>query len=189
MPSLEFDLEQEVQAWCRTVHPYGWNRRARVAELADHLYCELERQQAAGLSEEAAFRAATEQLGDVGTLQAEHTKNATLLTLFYTQVEQFAFATLQSGEKPMTPKRAALYNIVVALFFAAAIILASYLIADTQYEDHAQTVTYLLIAIWFIPFTWLSAAENDKSVSALLTCDWALIKRAVSHLLRSLTRV
>ncbi len=177
----DFDLDREVTAWCRAVHPYGWNRRARREELADHLYCEIERLQAAGLSQQAAFRAATTQLGEVAELQSEHTKNATLLSLFYTQVEQFAFATLKSGEQPMTPQRAATYNIVISLFFAAAILLASYLMVNTQYEEYAQTVTYLLIALWFVPFTWLSAAKNDKSMADAMKCDWALIKRTISR--------
>ena len=120
---LNFDLDREVQAWCRAVHAYGWNRQARREELADHLYCEIERLQATGLAEDAAFHTATEQMGTVAALRAEHTKNATLLSLFYTQAEQFAYATLQPGGKPMTPKRAALYNILVSLFFAAAILL------------------------------------------------------------------
>ncbi|MEZ4726918.1 MAG: permease prefix domain 1-containing protein [Caldilineaceae bacterium] len=185
MSDLKFELDKEVQIWCRAVHRFGWNRQARIAELADHLYCEIEQLQAAGLSAEVAFRTATEQLGDVAQLQSEHIKNATLLSLLYTQAEQFAFATLKSGDRPMTPKRAALYNILVSLFFAAAIILASYLIADTQYEHHAQTVTYLLIALWFVPFTWLSAAEKDKSIGDSIKCDWALIKRKFSRLVRS----
>ena len=179
---LDFDLDKEVQLWCRAVHRFGWNRQARIAELADHLHCEIERLQSEGLSRQAAFRAAAEQLGDVGQLQSEHIKNVPLLSLFFTQVEQVAFATLKSGEKPMTPKRAATYNIVISLVFAAAITLASYLIADTQYEGHAQTVTYLLIAIWFVPFTWLSAAGNGKSIPDSIKCDWALIKRKFSRL-------
>lgn len=183
MSSLDFNLDREVQAWCRSVHAYGWGRQARRAELADHLYCEIDRLQATGLSAQAAFRTATEQLGDVAALQSEHTKNATLLSLFYTQAEQFAYATLQPGGKPMTPKRAALYTILVSLFFAATIVLASYLIADTQYEHHAQTVTHLLIAIWFVPFIWLSAAGSDKSMSESIKCDWALIKRTLSRLI------
>ncbi|MEZ4863465.1 MAG: permease prefix domain 1-containing protein [Caldilineaceae bacterium] len=175
---MDFDLDAAVQAWCRSVHTYGWNRQARREELADHLYCEVERLQSEGLTEQAAFRMATERLGDIGLLQAEHTKNATILSIFYTHVEQFAFATLKSGKNSMTPQRAATYNILVSLFFAAAILLASYLIADTQYERHAQTVTHLLIAIWFVPFLWLSAAGNDKS----RRCDWASIKRTLSRL-------
>lgn len=182
---LDFDLEKEVQVWCRAVHRFGWNRQARIAELADHLCCEIERLQATGMSAEAAFRAATEQLGTVAALQSEHMKNATLLSLFYTQAEQFAYTTLRPGGKPMTPKRAALYNILVSLFFATAIILASYLIADTQYENHAQTVTHLLIALWFVPFIWLSAAGNDKSIADLTKYDWALIKRKFSQFVRS----
>lgn len=82
----------------------------------------------------------------------------------------------------MSPKRAATYNIGLSLIFAAAILLASYLMVNTQYEEYAQTVTYLLIALWFAPFTWLSAAEKDKSMADAMKCDWALIKRTISRL-------
>ena len=44
----------------------------------------------------------------------------------------------------------AVLNILVSLIFAMSILATSYLLADTQYR---QTVTYLLIAIWWIPFS------------------------------------
>ena len=47
-----FDLEKEVHAWCASIHPSGWKRGARIAELKDHLFCEIERLSADGLTEE-----------------------------------------------------------------------------------------------------------------------------------------
>jgi len=53
----------------------------------------------------------------------------------------------------MTVRTAAVLNIVVSLIFAAAIIISGRMLKGT---DHGQTVTFLLIAAWWIPFTWLT---------------------------------
>ncbi len=53
----------------------------------------------------------------------------------------------------MNPKKAAFLNLAVSIFFAAAIILFAALLKDTPYH---QTVTGLLIALWWIPFAFLS---------------------------------
>lgn len=54
----------------------------------------------------------------------------------------------------MSPKRPTLSIIIVSLIFAIAILVSSYLFADTGYAD---TITYILIAIWFVPFAYLVA--------------------------------
>ncbi len=54
----------------------------------------------------------------------------------------------------MSPKRAAFLNIVVAIFFAAAIILADIVFEGTE---HNETVKYSLIALWWMPFSYLSS--------------------------------
>lgn len=53
----------------------------------------------------------------------------------------------------MDSKKVTLYIILVSLAFALAILMSSYILADTNY---AQTATFVLIAIWFIPFTYLA---------------------------------
>jgi len=55
----------------------------------------------------------------------------------------------------MNPKRAAFFNIVISIIFAVAIILSSHLLKDSE---HSQTVLYLLIAMWWIPFSLLTIA-------------------------------
>lgn len=74
-----FDLDREVAAWSRAVHEERCQPAAVVAELSDHLYCEIERARATGLSDEAAFRAATARLGTARQLTAEHAKNRSAL--------------------------------------------------------------------------------------------------------------
>jgi hypothetical protein len=70
-----FDLDQEVAAWSATVHAERCQPSPGVAELTDHLYCEIDRGRAAGLSDEAAFRTAIARLGPASNLTAEHAKN------------------------------------------------------------------------------------------------------------------
>ena len=47
--------------------------------------------------------------------------------------------------------------ILVSLMFAAAILIASYLLRGTE---HGDTATYFLIALWFIPFSFLCAQTS-----------------------------
>ncbi len=74
-----FDLEREVAAWSEAVHAGPCRRAGSVAELADHLYCEIERARAEGLADEQAFAAAVAKLGNGPELAAEHAKNRSLL--------------------------------------------------------------------------------------------------------------
>ena len=160
-----FDLDREVHAWCRSIHTTWFNRDARVEELKDHLYCEIERLRAEGLSDEQAFLYATERLGSVDELLTEHAKNRHWLV---------------GWRDSMSLKKAASLIIAISLLFAAAIILSSYLLNDTQYEQHSQTVVYLLIALWWIPYSILIAGlGGQSSIKAEVHC----IKRKVSGLL------
>ena len=52
----------------------------------------------------------------------------------------------------MKPKKITILIIAVSLAFAGAIIASSYLLADTGYS---QIATFVLIAIWWIPFVYL----------------------------------
>jgi phosphatidylserine synthase len=53
-------------------------------------------------------------------------------------------------------------QIGIAIFFAAAIILSAYLMKGSEKSD---TVMFVLIALWFIPFLYLSrlAKKNRKA--------------------------
>jgi len=77
-----FDLDKEIDAWCRSVLSNGWKRASSNTELKDHLYCEVERLLEEGLSEKQAFLAATERIGNVEDLRIEHAKNRSLSSTF-----------------------------------------------------------------------------------------------------------
>ena len=74
-----FDLDREFDAWCRSIRLKGGKRAPSTAELKDHLYCEVERLSEEGLSEEQAFLAATERMGNVEELRLEYSKNRNLV--------------------------------------------------------------------------------------------------------------
>lgn len=59
----------------------------------------------------------------------------------------------------MNSRKAALYLILVSLVAAAAMLISSALLADS---DSAETVMFIIIAIWFVPFVWLSGRAVSK---------------------------
>ncbi len=77
-----FDLDKEIDAWCRSVRSNGWKQASSNAELRDHLYCEIGRLSEEGLSEKQAFLAATERMGNVEDLRLEYSKNRNLVSTF-----------------------------------------------------------------------------------------------------------
>ena len=101
-----FELDQAVDAWCRSIHTSAYNRNERLEELKDHLYCVVERFRTEGLSEQQAFSKATEHMGDVGMLAIEHAKNKSLRFKFC-QTEE----NLEKWRDSTSPKSAAAMNI------------------------------------------------------------------------------
>jgi Na+-driven multidrug efflux pump len=60
----------------------------------------------------------------------------------------------------MTPKRTTRAIIIVSLVFAIAMVASSMMIAE---KDASQTVNLILIALWFIPFSYLAGTQTRKS--------------------------
>ena len=89
-----FNLEKEIDLWCHSIRMSGWNRASQIAELKDHLYCEIEQFSKDGLSDEEAFKAATARLGDVTELSREHSKNRSVLSVVF---EFLVTGSLNSG--------------------------------------------------------------------------------------------
>lgn len=135
-----FQLEPQIRAWRQSLQARGLRDRERIDELEDHLYCEIERLLDQGLSEEGAFRAAIQQVGEAEALSTE-----------YQKIE------LQKGHK-MNPGKSAVIIIAHALLHAAAILLANYLLRDTP---HDQTVTYLITSLWFASYMLLLADQRS----------------------------
>lgn len=60
----------------------------------------------------------------------------------------------------MNRRQAGIGLIAVSIFFAIAIFISSRLPTDT---DQADTATFILIALWFVPFAYLSAKASRSN--------------------------
>jgi hypothetical protein len=139
-----FDLDREVTAWANSVHAERCRAAAGAAELTDHLYCEIERGRAEGLSDEEAFRAAVARLGSASALMAEEAKNRSALGT----VCQVAAKLDGAGVRP--DHRGAL--LAHALIWASLIIATSMILSKTAVRD----VYSLLLMVVFVPLWWAS---------------------------------
>lgn len=148
-----FDLNNEVKRWSRSVHRSRCGGRLDAAELEDHLHCEIEALQATGLSEEEAFAKATKNLGDAVALADEHFRNRSAFVR--------GLHGLDAKLPKFTAKQAGALNIGVSLLFAGAILLSAMMLKKDP--DQAQMVSFLLIALWFVPFSYLASFERRKS--------------------------
>jgi hypothetical protein len=138
-----FDLEKEVAAWSESVHADRCRRAESVAELSDHLHCEIDRARASGMSDEAAFTAAVARLGAAPELAAEHAKNRNLL--------QAGCAAALRYERSVSPGQRGLLLAHAILW--AALILASSLVLSKSAAP--ATLGYLLIGV-LVPSWWAS---------------------------------
>ena len=140
-----FNLDREVAAWSAAVHAARCQPTASITELTDHLYCEIDRGRAEGLSDEEAFRTAIARLGSAEELKAEHAKNRSALGT----VCQVA-ARLDGPPLPNPEHRRLL--LVHALIWASLMIAASLILKKAG----ASQVSSLLLVVIFIPLWQVS---------------------------------
>lgn len=139
-----FDLDREVTAWSTSVHAERCRPVAEVAELTDHLYCEIERGRAEGLSDEEAFHAAIARLGSASMLTAEEAKNRSALGT------ACQVAAKLDGAGVRREHRGVLLG--HALIWASLILATSLLLSKTAVRD----VFSLLLVVVFVPLWWAS---------------------------------
>lgn len=159
-----FHLDHAIDLWCDTVLVSHCGSQAKIDEIKDHLYCVIERLSEEGLSEEQAFNAATRQLGEADDLIAEYAKNKALLAKVC-DAEEKLLTKLRI--KNMNPKNVGKYQIVVSLIFGFAILFSSYLLRDTE---HGPTMMFILLGLWWIPFSMLAASSGKNSVKQEIEC-------------------
>lgn len=136
-----FELEREVRAWSETVYATRCRSAASVAELSDHLYCEIDRARAEGMSDEQAFTAAVAKLGSAGELAAEHAKGRSWLARFY--ASEVRAARGLSG-----PKQAWLL-VAHAILWGAVILATALVMKRSGGSQAAQTVIlFILVPSW-----------------------------------------
>jgi phosphatidylserine synthase len=59
----------------------------------------------------------------------------------------------------MSNKKINFLQIGIAILFAAAIILSNFLIKGSE---HSDTILFVLIALWFVPYLYLSKLKNKN---------------------------
>lgn len=77
----------------------------------------------------------------------------------------------------MKRSTAGLLNVAISLIFAAAILAAAWWLPN---EETRSMVTFVLIAIWFVPFSVLTAEGAGNSVGAEVRCLCRRVKRLFS---------
>ncbi|MEM7518893.1 MAG: hypothetical protein AAF368_18475 [Planctomycetota bacterium] len=158
-------IEKRALAWCRRVHPLGLGRSARVAELYDHLMSDVEARIADGVLAEQAFQEAVTQMGGSGELAAEHAK---LRGVQKWSAVLVALATCNSevlATRVTYRERAALL-LGISLFFAGLMIASSAWLAGW---GPSQRVVFLLMAVWFVPFSVLSSVSTHRKSASCKT--------------------
>ncbi len=59
----------------------------------------------------------------------------------------------------MNSKKVKLASILISIFFALAMIISSYFIAD---KELSKSVVFILIAVWLVPFFYLQKKMKNK---------------------------
>lgn len=160
-----FDLNQEIDRWCRDIIRHGCARTSELNELKDHLHCLVEAHQAEGLTGQAAFVEAIRQMGDSDLITAEYAKNAPLLQriVAYDQALQRSLLARFTGRQLM------MFTLVYSLVCAAAMIVGAW-----WFDAGDQLVNWML-AIWLVPF--LLVASNPD----LRRAECAFFKRLINR--------
>jgi hypothetical protein len=152
-----FDLDREVANWSAAVHAERCQSAAEVAELSDHLYCEIERALGEGLSNDEAFRVATARLGSASQLIAENAKNRSALGT----VCQVAAKADRSSSPEY--RRLLLGHAVVwaALMIACAMVLKK----TVEAEVAGWLLILTFIPLWFASDQLLQRALRSRTAS------------------------
>lgn len=155
-----FELDEAVALWVRAVASCGGGV---AEEIEDHLRSEIESGVAAGLSEEAAFHAARQRLGDSDLLAKEFAKNRSIFELLCSADRTY------SRSVTLKPGRLGLLVIIQSLAWATVMVAAAAIAPDAH-----ESLSTLLLAGWFagtmLPLTFLELGRNGRS-------EWACLKR------------
>jgi ABC-type multidrug transport system fused ATPase/permease subunit len=154
-----FNLEKAVNQWCSEVIK-GAGTPERRDELKDHLYSDVERLQAQGLTQEQAFRAAIERLGETTSLAGEYAKNHNLLNkicVFENTVLKVADNTVDGENKmPISSK----IIITQSILWAVAILASAIVLTDTE---QAYQVVFLILTPLAVVSTLSLGAKSNKA--------------------------
>ncbi len=149
-----FDLNHEIDQWCRSILDTGCSRRGDLDELTDHLHCLVEEKVATGQTEQQAFVSAIRQMGDSELITAGYAGNRTLL--------QKMAAYDRNLQRRITQRFSATqlfwFMIVYSLLCAAAMIVLPQMFESLE----SDTVMNWLLVIWFIPFVIVASLPETR---------------------------
>lgn len=162
METPMFNLNDEILAWCQSAVPACIDRPDRIAELVDHVHCQVESQMGDGLSEQEAFHVSIGLMGESELVSAESEKVQTPKQRQLGILFALCTGNVKVLRRTLRPKEGAAWIIGISLLFAFGM-LATDPWADSIGKGH--TVTMVWIAIWFVPYSLLSMATvtGDKT--------------------------
>ncbi len=134
-----FDLEREIEHWCRTIIDCGCARETDLNELKDHLHCLVEEHRKRGHTEQDAFVEAIKQMGDTRLITDEYARNRTLL--------QTIAAYDRKVQRSITGRFSGKQLIWFLLGFSMFCALLMLLLAA-----YVGLAGFWIMLIWFIPF-------------------------------------
>jgi type IV secretory pathway TrbD component len=145
-----FDLNKEVDAWCRDIIDCGCARTSVLNELRDHLYCLVEEQMNQGLTDRAAFVVAIKQMGDSDLISAEYARNASIMQkiLAYDRKVQRSITSRFSGQQ------------LIAFMLIYSLACAVVIVAGASWFNAGRELINWMLAIWLIPV--LLVASNPE---------------------------
>lgn len=162
-----FDLNDEIDRWCKAVVLENCAGRDKLEELKDHLHCLVEEHQAEGLDERAAFARALKQMGDFEHVSAAYAGNTNLLQ----KMAAFDRRLTRRIGRRFSDKQIAAMLLGVSMLFAASIIAANY------FWPQQDNLTFYIIALWFIPFAVLSSVPGVRDMEMRFLRRMGVLKR------------
>ena len=141
-----FNLELAIHQWCVQVLASHALNTEKLAELKDHLYCEIEEQVAQGKSEQQAFNQAINSIGDAENLKAQFDINRSffdkLCAKDYGTLGEF-YHDSEAGERLLKIHKK--LQISQAILWAAALLASALIVKDNK--EQAFNVTMLLVVL------------------------------------------
>lgn len=159
-----FDLNREIDQWCRSVLDAGCSRRQDLDELIDHLHCMVEERTAAGISEQAAFVDAIKQMGDSELITAGYAGNRNLLQ----KMAAYDRNLQQRISQRFSARQLTVFMIAYSLLCAAAMIF----LPERLTTLDADTVFNWILVIWFIPFVTVASLPEVRRAECALFRRW-----------------
>lgn len=155
-----FNLDSEIQAWCRDV--LGEAGSPLAAELEDHVRCAIESAVAGGVGEEQAFRQATADLAEVRALAREPERNRKRIL----KLCALAGSGTRCGGPP-TSRRERRQILGQSIVWAAVILASALLSSDS---DQGGQLLLILIAGWFASTYMVAQGLDPRS-------EWQCFRR------------